>query len=556
MEQALASSGFAPVVESATSRGGPFAATHAPPQLQLDPFTPGELYDLFRGGELDADHCEVLLAWAARYQGALDVSIAEGLDALRQGDRLAQLACHLDDYAREVLDLRKRAAQALARLGRELRTRPLLREAMRAGRVRLRAAQTILGVAVGEAEAAWVERAEQLTVRQLEAAVRSVGAAGEEDEPWIPLGVQLRPDEREAVDEALALAGELAPGLSRMERLEVLAQEYLGEHPTDAEPDPTRTLGRAIRTERADTARRAVLEDETERWAALRQLGQVPAPDVRFCETDTAQDIDAVLRQLARARAEWDDVLGYCAAAIRKGKAYQLLGFASFRHYCDERLGLSARAVEERARTEERRWVSPALQDAHRQGLPFEKLRLLSRLPESEITRWIPRAQALTCVALRRELEGEAERQMRARRSLAVPLPLRIAALLAAAVQVVRERAGAQLGLGRCIAIIARHFRDTWRCSVKRSRSRSRKVRDRDGWCQVPGCSHRATHAHHVLFRSHGGGDELDNQVGLCAFHHLHCIHGGYLRVVGRAPDQLRWSLKGQPWSGPGPAVR
>ncbi|WP_235969692.1 HNH endonuclease signature motif containing protein [Anaeromyxobacter diazotrophicus] len=540
------------MVERPTSRAGSFAATYAPPRLALDPFTPGELYELFRGGELDADQCEGLLAWAARYQGALEVSIAEGLDALRRGDRLAQLASHLDDYAREVLGLRKRAAQALARLGRELRTRPLLREAMRAGRVRLRAAQTILGVAVGEAEAAWVERAEHLTVRQLEAAVRRAGAAGEEeDEPWLPLGAQLRPDEREAVDEALALAGELAPELGRVERLEVLAQEYLGEHPTDVEPDPARTLGGALRTEPADAARRAALEDETERWAALRRLAEVPAPDVRFSEIDSAQEIDRVLRQLARARSAWDDILGYCAAAIRKGKAYQLLGFTSFKHYCEERLGLASRAVEQRARTEERRWLSPALQDAHRQGLPFEKLRLLSRLPEPEIARWIPRAQALTCVALRRELEGEAERQMRARRSLAVPLPLRIAALLAAAVQVVRERAGAQLGLGACLATIARHFIATWRGSVKRSRSRSRKVRDRDGWCQVPGCSHRATQAHHVLFRSHGGGDELDNQVGLCAFHHLRCIHGGYLRVVGRAPDELRWFLKGQPWSGP-----
>jgi hypothetical protein len=43
----------------------------------------------------------------------------------------------------------------------------------------------------------------------------------------------------------------------------------------------------------------------------------------------------------------------------------------------------------------------------------------------------------------------------------------------------------------------------------------------------------------------------VDNQVGVCPFHHLHCIHGGYLRVVGRAPDGLRWFLNGKPWAGP-----
>ena len=79
----------------------------------------------------------------------------------------------------------------------------------------------------------------------------------------------------------------------------------------------------------------------------------------------------------------------------------------------------------------------------------------------------------------------------------------------------------------------------------------SRKVRDRDGGeCQVPGCSHRAQHAHHVVFRSRGGGDEQENQVALCAFHHLRCVHGGYLRVEGRAPE-LRWVLGGVEWRGP-----
>lgn len=141
---------------------------------------------------------------------------------------------------------------------------------------------------------------------------------------------------------------------------------------------------------------------------------------------------------------------------------------------------------------------------------------------------------------------------MRAQRKLAVPLPLRMAAVLAAAVQAVRDRTAMPLPLGTCLAVLARHFVDTWRGAVKRARSRSRKVRDRgEGHCQVPGCSHRATHAHHVLFRSHGGGHELANQIGTCGFHHLRCIHGGHLRVVGRAPDALRWFLGGRAWSGP-----
>ncbi len=129
-----------------------------------------------------------------------------------------------------------------------------------------------------------------------------------------------------------------------------------------------------------------------------------------------------------------------------------------------------------------------------------------------------------------RQARGAAERQLRARRVIPVPLPLRIAALLAASVQALRERLGTQLAAGPCLALLAQHFVETWRGVVKPARTRSRKVRDRDrGECQVPGCSHRAAHAHHVLFRSQGGDDEPDNLGAMCAFHHLRCVHGGFL---------------------------
>jgi hypothetical protein len=78
-------------------------------------------------------------------------------------------------------------------------------------------------------------------------------------------------------------------------------------------------------------------------------------------------------------------------------------------------------------------------------------------------------------------------------------------------------------------------------------------VRERDGgWCQVPGCSHLAPHAHHIELRSQGGSDDLANQLALCGFHHLRCVHGGTLQVKGTAPDGLTWLVGGKPWRGPG----
>jgi hypothetical protein len=237
---------------------------------------------------------------------------------------------------------------------------------------------------------------------------------------------------------------------------------------------------------------------------------------------------------------------------VKQSGMYRVAGFASFRHYVEERLGLPARTVEQRAAVERRLSASPALREARRRKVPFEKLRLLARLPEGEIVAWTPRAAALTCVELERELDREAERQMRARRRLVVRMPRRIATLLAAAIETVRARSDRIVPAGRCLAIVAWHFLETWKEVAKPRATRSREVRDRDGGhCQVPGCSRRATHAHHVEPRSHGGSDDPENLVGVCGFHHLRCIHGGWLRVAGRAPAALTWILRGSIWNGP-----
>ncbi|ACL65869.1 HNH nuclease [Anaeromyxobacter dehalogenans 2CP-1] len=537
-------------------------ARHAPPRVELPPFTPAEIEAWFRGGELEGDVGEHLLVWAARMRGCLDVELAEGLTALRRGDRLAALGCHLDDYAREALDLGKRAAENLARLGAGLRERPLLREALRAGRVRLRAAETILPVAVGEAEAAWVERAGRETVRALEAAVRAARALGDgaggavgddEDEAWVELRTQLPPDERRVLDEALALARELEPGSSRIEQLEVLAQEYLAEHPGDPDGDDSRPLGPGFRARGPESTRRgATASLGPDGWAELPDVPALPAPELSFHESLSAQELDARLRALAECRAGWERIIGLCGYAVKRSGMHRLSGYGSFREYVEERLGLPARAVEQRVALEARLAAAPALEEARQRGVSYEKLRVLARLQESDIARWIPRALEATCVALRREVEGEREGQLRARGQLVASLPRGVAVLLAAAIASVRERHGPALSTGTCLAVIAFHFLATWGDAPGGSRTRSRRIRERDsGWCQVPGCSRHAAHAHHIDFRSHGGSDASENLVGLCAFHHLRCIHGGHLSVQGRAPGGLVWLLGGQVWTGP-----
>jgi 5-methylcytosine-specific restriction endonuclease McrA len=87
-------------------------------------------------------------------------------------------------------------------------------------------------------------------------------------------------------------------------------------------------------------------------------------------------------------------------------------------------------------------------------------------------------------------------------------------------------------------------FIDTYRHLLKRTKTLQRQIRERDNHCcQVPGCSRAAVHAHHIIPRSKGGTDDEWNLVSLCASHHLNGIHGGRIRVTGRAPDKLVWEF-------------
>ena len=83
-----------------------------------------------------------------------------------------------------------------------------------------------------------------------------------------------------------------------------------------------------------------------------------------------------------------------------------------------------------------------------------------------------------------------------------------------------------------------------WKPILAERNTLQKRVLARDrGFCQVPGCSRAATQAHHIDDRSAGGADEPWNLVSLCAAHHLHGVHLGYIRVSGRAPHGLRWQL-------------
>jgi hypothetical protein len=69
------------------------------------------------------------------------------------------------------------------------------------------------------------------------------------------------------------------------------------------------------------------------------------------------------------------------------------------------------------------------------------------------------------------------------------------------------------------------------------------RVYRRDAFrCSSPVCRRRDVTPHHLVFRSHGGGDEDDNVTSLCSWCHLRGVHEG--RVGAKPPaSRIRWRI-------------
>ena len=454
-----------------------------------------------------------------------------------------------------MLGIAARTALKMERLARELRERPQLREAVWTGEVTARKAATVLPVARGEAERLWVERARKDSVRALQAAVEAATGSRppEEDEPWDLLCIQVPAEGRAEVDQAMENAGKLLGHTApKWQRFEALCEEFHGAYGEHDEGGPDRVLRWPLPLNEWLEPLKKLLEKETAQWAYLAPLDPVAAPAMEE-ETD-AHRLDAELRRLAAERKRWDEELGGLASVFRGLGLWREAKFASFGHYCSERLGMSGRAVEQRIALERRLVVLPELRRALREGrISYEQARLIAwKATDRDVSQWIERAERTTCIALRREIEATEEAQMWARGDFDVRVPRSTADLFAAAYRAARRLVGESLTAGDCLIWMAQHFNRTWGPALAQRRTLSRKIRERDlGYCQVPGCSRPADHTHHVVSRAQGGGNDRWNLVGICAAHHLVGVHKGYIRVSGRAPDGLRWEGIVRPGAAP-----
>jgi hypothetical protein len=451
----------------------------------------------------------------------------------------------LGDWARERVGLSARQVQDLARTGAALAGLPLTEAALVSGALPWSKVRLVARVANAGDEAGWLARARALPVRAFEHEVRAVDrGALEADAEGAPsgerAGIRIRCTARaraqwwSARQLARRTAGEALPV---WEAMEWIAAEVLSAFPLEAEPGVRHV---AAPPPAAATVCAAQGPPNAARTPAPARLPRFLAPLALGLDCADAFGLDSRIRAVVAMEQRLEAEVG----------AYLLAGGSA------ERLGISPRKARGILRLARVSRAFPALAGAWRSGrITWAKAQTVLAALEAEPERaaeWLARAERETL----RELEDAVDRQVcaepRDEEEAASPCevfwagPADAIRLFRATLCTVRRRIERATGNlpseGEAFEAMLDHAIGCWR-------GEQRGVLARDGFrCTAPGCtSYRNLHVHHIRWRSAGGGDEASNLTTLCAWHHLRGVHGGRMRLSGRAPDALRFSLATPP---------
>jgi hypothetical protein len=549
-----------------------------------------------REGASDWSPTETRLAQLAAAVGPLRrvlAALAVRLLDTRGYERLCY--ARLRDYARERLGLSARQIQDLARVGRALPGLPRLERALLANELPWSKVRLLARVAAAEDEASWIGLAHALSVQRLEQAVRDRGGHDAQDlarEPTTRVTVRCSPAVLEKWHVAREFAERVAgQRLSAADALEAVAAEVFSAiaiDPRFVEAPESRGTPACAENGYGD---RETAPQRCARAAARELPRAVSSLAERLDEAD-AFEVDRRLRRAVRLEQTLDAAMApllrvvTCSEYEWSTECWQPLS-----HYAPESLGMSARKARALMRLERACEVCPELRSAYRRGrISWVKAHCLLPLLLLDIdgeyrSIWVAWAERVTVRRLERDVEralllraghGPAwarckfdparaqdpippeERQMcaheldaidtEATQELVFRVPLEVAALVSGVRETVRAHlvrsSRRPVHGGEVFDAILDGALLSWTLRDPHAR-RPDPVAERDGYrCAVPGCTSRCNHHdHHIHFRSRGGSDDLDNRILLCAFHHQRCLHAGFMRVTGQAPDGLLFEL-------------
>jgi hypothetical protein len=311
-------------------------------------------------------------------------------------------------------------------------------------------------------------------------------------------------------------------------------------------------------------------------------------------ENADAFELDRCLRAAVAMEQRLDAQIGPLLEWVIRRRVYLVLGYPTREAYVSERLGLDPSWGRALVRIERAARASSSLASAYRQGsVTALQARTLAPLVMTDLSErwmeaWVDRAQRFTLRRLREDVDQallvcetdftsflgsggipadgaddeaslvqdreisasqSAPKETSAVRAYIDAEVVRTLRALICTVQRRLERATGRLPTkGEALDAMLEHVFQEWG-AIDGAVRKSHAIFARDGWrCTVPGCSSmRNLHDHHIVFRSAGGSDDLDNRVTLCAFHHLRGVHAGIIRCTGKAPHRLRITLGVRP---------
>jgi hypothetical protein len=505
----------------------------------------------------------------------------------------------LSDYARERPGLSARQLQELARVHRALAALPALEQALVANALPWSKVRLVARVAKPEDLAEWIARARTLPVRLLEREVRQAHAAGaggivdpdtaadtDDGEPTTRVRLRCTPAVREKWSLVHELAERVAGQRLRAEdALELVVAEACSALPAGGGPRSNfGSCAEAVSPPVPGALRGVVSDPRLERFegtapstrARPAELPPHIAALTTALESADAFELDRRLRLAVHLEQTLDAAIAPWLRMVGSPEYEWREAWCAVSTYARDHLGMSAGKARSLVRLERAAEVCPELRSAWREGrLSWVKARILLPLLLLDLEgewrpRWVAWAERITVRRLERDVERAlrlraghrsawlrcesdparaqdpippAERQLCAHdvdvdatEELAFRLPREVAVLLGLLLRRLSFEALLEHALG------------TWLLRDPGAR-RVDPVIERDGYrCAVPGCtSRRNLHDHHIAFRSAGGSDAPENRITLCAFHHQRCLHAGFLRIRGLAPDELIFELALRP---------
>lgn len=547
-------------------------------------------------------HTDRLLRTLARESVCIDRLLGKGLVRLAAMDGFAALgySC-LENYASQALGMSGRSAQEVTWMERRLRRYPAIDLAYGRGELTFSHVLRLLRQVAPEDELLWAVVASRLSVAELEEALEhwkagENAAPGEAEEAG---GHPLRAPQDEGRPRRIVGHGHPAV-LIKLDP--DAASDWGGGVPGESlpwrvpRPGSLKAMWREIELG---------LAEFTRHWALLNwEVPDLPIPD-RVPEDLKAPALDEHLRGIVRWTRQREVHLMDLLGILVDDQLLTLLDFTGVEHYAADRLAMSPRSAWTLVTLHRRLRNLSAVRRAYEDGTlskaqailvgqvateRSQKALELRRfdLAGFERTWGLPDDAAakggLQAFAAGRPQQSESkdtddlqacaegdEPTRRASDVIRKPvrerlrmfrrgeldqiepeprLPIRfglpedLVEMWCDVYRVCRAMFGPTVTIADCVEVCVDAFLKQWAPAALQS-IREHQVIDRDGWiCANPTCTRRANlHVHPMEFRAPGGPEEPWNEVSLRRMCDLRLVHGGRIRVRGRAPEQVTWLL-------------